>query len=288
MLSVALFLALLAAPALAKSERTADIVYGQGYTTPEAGQPPVAKDLLLDALVPTEGEGLPALIMLHGGSFMNGSKAHSRVNALAEELAARGVACFIINYRLVRDAPPAPAPFNFTLLQQAIHAAFVDARTAIRFVRANAARFRVDPARVGILGESAGAFAAIAAGVGDPGDYLVDDPALPALAGNHLGVDTRPGVVVDLWGNAELVMGKFSADDPPMMIVHGKEDDHVGTYFGAALNIKAACEKAGIRHRFYPVEGAKHGCWTMEADGKKLAELIVDFVVAEMPPRVAP
>ena len=78
-----------------------------------------------------------------------------------------------------------------------------------------------------MVGESAGAFAALAAGASDPEDFAHDGPELPPLDKNHN--DTSAGVqaVVNLWGNAELIMDEFSPGDPPVMIVHGTADLHV-------------------------------------------------------------
>jgi len=99
------------------------------------------KRLLLDAYVPAGGEDRrPAVVMIHGGGWRVGDKASWADEA--QRFVARGWVAFSINYRL--DEPSAfPAEID-------------DVQTAIRWVRAHAAEYRVDPTRVAALGESAG------------------------------------------------------------------------------------------------------------------------------------
>lgn len=255
-----------------------DVVYAQGYTAPGAPGEFVAKDLTLDALTPDGPGPFPAVVMVHGGSFQNGSKEVKKLRQLANQLVDEGFACFLINYRKVGDAPPAPKGWNATILQQAIHACFVDTRAAVRFVRANAVEYRVDPARIAVLGESAGAFAAIAAAVADPGDFLDDGPGHPPLPANNNGVSSAIAAAVDLWGNAELVMDRFSPGDAPILIIHGKADFHIGTFYAAALNIAAACKANNIPHELHGIDGAGHGCWDAEINGKPLSAAIAAFL----------
>ena len=99
------------------------------------------KRLLLDAYVPPAGEGRrPAVVMIHGGGWRAGDKASWRPEA--EQLAARGWVAFSVNYRL--DEPAVfPAEID-------------DVQAAVRWVRAHAQEYGVDPARIAAIGESAG------------------------------------------------------------------------------------------------------------------------------------
>lgn len=260
-----------------------DVVYGQGYvaSTPEAKDWHPA-DLKLDVSLP-EGPGpFPAVVMVHGGSFQNGSKRGRQVAAFVQGLVDEGIACFNIDYRLTGDNPPAPAPWNATVIQAAIHASFVDTRTAVRFVRANAAEYHVDPARIAVAGESAGAFASLAAGISDCGDFANDGNGLPPLEKNNLSTPCGVAAVVDMWGNAELIKDKFSAGDPPVLIIHGKADFHIGTFYTAALNIEAACKANNIPCTLYGVEGYGHGCFDAKIDGKPLPKVVAEWLKATM------
>src|SRR5436190_16982228 len=101
-------------------------------------------------MLPSGNGPFPAIVVVHGGSFQNGDKDNPKISALVSDLVDDGFACFIINYRMTGDNPPAPAPWNNTLIQAAIHASFVDTKTAIRFVRANAAVYHVDANKIAV------------------------------------------------------------------------------------------------------------------------------------------
>lgn len=279
MLALSLAILLTTSQARAAKNEHRDVVYAQGYVAPTAESTEYQKkDLLLDALLPSGDGPHPALVVVHGGSFQNGDKANKRLSELMEDLVKDGYACFSINYRMTGDNPPAPAPWNLTLLQRAIHASFVDTKAAVRFVRANAAAYKVDPNRIAVLGESAGAFSALGVGMGDATDFVNDGPDLPPLESNNLGTSAAVRAVVDLWGNAELIRNKFNAGDPPVLIVHGKADIHIGTFYVAALNIEALCKANNIPVTLYGIEGFGHGCFDAKINGKPLATAIAAWL----------
>lgn len=91
---------------------------------------------------PTPGAARPALLLVHGGAWRAGSPADFA--QVAPLFAGQGYVTFSIAYRLVTETGNRwPAQLD-------------DARAAVRWIRANAARFGVDPARIGALGGSAG------------------------------------------------------------------------------------------------------------------------------------
>lgn len=102
--------------------------------------------LTLDAFVPeasvagTQGP-FPTVIFVHGGGFMNGTK-QSYIKPLFEPVGKAGFTWFTINYRL---APKYRWP-----------ACGDDVATAVRWAKAHAAEYRVDPKRIALVGESAG------------------------------------------------------------------------------------------------------------------------------------
>jgi predicted esterase len=73
----------------------------------------------------------------------------------------------------------------------------------------------------------------------------------------------------------------FDADDPPVMIFHGKNDKTIS--YLLALNVKSKCEAAGIPYRFYGISGGGHGCWDCTYKGRTLTELTLDFLADFMP-----
>ena len=133
------------------------------------------------------------------------------------------------------------------------------------------------------MGESAGAFAALAAGITNPGDFADDGPGFPAPPENNPGVSPLPVAIIDFWGSADLIRDEFDAGDPPIMIAHGTNDLTLGTFFTSALTIVAACNEHGIPCRFFPLIGQDHGAWDAKFDGKGLVEHTMEFLADYMP-----
>lgn len=269
--------------------RTQNLVYGKGNTESktEAGIYTLA-DLHFD-LIEKEGieENRPAVLMIHGGGFDHGSKEDENLVRQADALALAGYVCFLIDYRLKDDHPPAPGDwepdsdsplFEALYLREAMHAAFVDAKVAMRYIRANATALRVDPERIAVWGESAGAFAALAAGLTGDDLFADDGPGFTVPPENHPGTSARASAIVDCWGSAAPVLDAFDPADPPVMIFHGTQDFTVGLALGPAVDIRDACEENGIPVAYYPISGEGHGAWEGVYEGKNLAALTVEFL----------
>lgn len=142
-----------------------DIAYGTGS----------GRELMLDVLRPRDpgGERRPAVIWVHGGGWMGGDRAPSP-NA---PLVARGFVTASIGYRFTQEAT-FPAQIH-------------DVKAAIRFLRANAGRWNIDPDRIGIWGASAGGHLAALAAVTAEIATLEGD-------GGHPGVSTAVQAAVPL------------------------------------------------------------------------------------------
>lgn len=98
----------------------------------------------LDIYLPEAGGGpYPVIVSIHGGAFMIGDKTDAQLQPMLEGL-RRGYAVVALNYRLSGEA-------EFPAL---VH----DAKAAIRWIRANAARFSLDPDRIAAWGGSAGGY----------------------------------------------------------------------------------------------------------------------------------
>ncbi len=132
-----------------------------GPTAPKGDYPAQYARLFPEVVIPGEdclnlnvwtpdpgATGLPVLVWIHGGSFMNGSGS---VGAYDGSLFARnGVVCVTINYRLAAE--------GFLFLDDGIaNLGLLDQLAALRWVQANISAFGGDPARVTVAGESAGA-----------------------------------------------------------------------------------------------------------------------------------
>jgi acetyl esterase/lipase len=135
-----------------------------------------------------QGPGIhPAVVALHGGGWKSGSS--DRYRHWGQALAQQGYALFSINYRLVQG------PKN--RYPAAVH----DTRAAVQFLRSNSEEFQVDPGRIGLMGDSAGAhLAALVALAGDAplfADAYPDDP--------YAGVSTQVKVVIGAYGVYEML-----------------------------------------------------------------------------------
>ena len=259
-------------------ELLSDLVYGMAYVG--NGDELEFMELKLDVLRPTDLNGVPkpAVLMIHGGSFSGGSRTDEDLVHYADGMASRGWVCFLTDYRLVEDDPPAPDDWSVLDLGVAVHAAAVDAKTALRYIRANSDTFEIDLDRVAIMGDSAGAITALAAGLSDEEDFATDGPGYPTPAENNPGPNIKPRAIIDFWGSADLFLSEFSADDPPIMIVHGSTDLTVGLGLQPALMIVAQCEEFNIPYQFHPILGEGHGPWDAEVDGMSLVELSEIFL----------
>ncbi|HJP65134.1 MAG TPA: alpha/beta hydrolase [Actinomycetota bacterium] len=102
---------------------------------------PPTRAHVFDAYLPLDGADMhPAVILIHGGSWRRGNKRD--LHKQGEYFARRGIASFSINYRL---APRFVWP-----------AQLEDAQAAVKWIRAHADQYGVDPGRIGVFGASAG------------------------------------------------------------------------------------------------------------------------------------
>ena len=246
----------------------------------------------LDLYVPDEGENLPLIIWIHGGAWRGGNKTHYVPMAFLKP----GYAGASINYRLSQHA--------------IFPAQIEDVKAAVRWLRANAATYRLDPNRFTAWGSSAGGH--LVALLGTTSDVKVFE------VGENLEVSSKVQAVVDYYGptdflqmdahrlpdglvhdapdspESQLVGGPIqehkdrvakanpityvSEDDPPFLIIHGDQDKLV-PYHQSVL-LKDALEKAGVPVTFYKVAGGGHG-WFRDP---KVPELTKAFLERHLKP----
>ncbi len=134
---------------------------------------------------------MPTVVFIHGGGWRNGRKSTST----ALPLIVRGYAVAGIGYRL-SDAAQFPAQIH-------------DCKAAIRWLRANADRYGLDPDRIGVWGQSAGAH--LAALLGTAGDVAELEGDL-----GERGVSSRVQAVCDAYGPADFLLGDIGgrSDNP--------------------------------------------------------------------------
>ena len=171
-LAAVVILALISLVAVARQRRRNTVFTNVAYGTAD-GQP-----LLLDIYTPARpGKRRPAILAIHGGGWTGGSK--SSYAALAPRFTRAGYVMISVEYRLVKgNRNRWPAQID-------------DAQRAVRWVRAHAERYGIDPDRIGAYGHSAGGHLVAMLGTCDTRDD--HDPLLAGYA-------SRVSCVVDTCG----------------------------------------------------------------------------------------
>lgn len=228
------------------------------------------------------GVKLPAVIVIHGGGFNDGDKARKREISICSDLVRGGYVTMSINYKLWNKGVKKPT------WPQSLY----DAKTAVRWLRKNAARLGVNPDRIGVLGGSAGGNLAAMLALTGPADGL--EPAAP------LGdVSARVSCAVDLYGAVDLpnyhdmkmflktraedpaVYSKASpvnyADksDPPMLIIHGTADTVVD--HSQSVTLAAKLKAAGVEHEFISIPDAPHS-FDLQPSQRDLRPAVLGFL----------
>ncbi|HEY6793714.1 MAG TPA: alpha/beta hydrolase fold domain-containing protein, partial [Kineosporiaceae bacterium] len=141
---------------------------------------------VLDLYLPTRtGAAVPLVIDIHGGAFSSGDKADSGVLFNLQALLAQGYAVASVNYRLSGEAP--------------FPAGVQDVKAAVRYLRAHAAEYGLDPTRFAAWGTSAGGYlAAMIGATGGQTNAVLDDAAL----GNS-GLSSTVQAVVSMYGPSD-------------------------------------------------------------------------------------
>jgi acetyl esterase/lipase len=223
------------------------------------------KPLLMDLFIPQHplATPTPAVLWIHGGGWERGDKSG---NAMAQLLAGRGFVTASLTYRLSGEAP--------------FPAAIEDCKCAVRFLRANASRYGINPERIGVAGSSAGGHLAELVATAGPGAGLEGD-------GGWANVSSRVQAAASYYGPSDLTR-EFPADtvpvivkflhgsekeepelyrkaspvfyvakaDPPLLLIHGLSDE--GVPFDQSVRMRAAYRHAGLVVKFIQVKNAGH------------------------------
>lgn len=235
-----------------------DLVYGKGGDT----------ELRLNLAMPKAGAGpLPVVVFLHGQGWRAGDR--TEMDPLVAGIARLGYVGVTVGYRLV---PTARFP-----------AQVEDCKAAIRWMRAHAAQYRIDPRRIAVVGFSAGGYLAAMLGVTSAAD---------GLEGNGGWGDASSAVeaVVSFFGptdfttrdwppdlEREVVVpflgGTFAdrpdayrqaspihfvtKDAPPFLFFHGVDDALVP--IDQSRRLAASLQRAGVQARVVAFEHEGHG-----------------------------
>jgi acetyl esterase/lipase len=240
-----------------------DIVYGK------AAGVELKLDLAKAAPAPAP---VPAILCVHGGGWSGGTK--DDYTDLLKQFAAHGYVAAAAEYRFLPDFPW-PAQIE-------------DVKCAVRWLRAHAKEFNLDPDRIAAMGDSAGGHLALMLGLMDPKDGLEGDGGnagfsskVQAVVNKYGPTDMRvwhpvpePGKTEDVSDNllmklvgtndrkapAVLQLSPIhyiDANDPPILTFHGSADNVVPV--SQAKLLHEALKKAGLKEKLVVVEGAGHG-----------------------------
>jgi acetyl esterase/lipase len=235
-----------------------------------------APDTHLDVYVPPRDPAAPpdaplplypAVLAIHGGSWIGGSRLLYRFSPsdTVIRLAEHGFVVFATDYHLARPGAPT-------------YAGVIDElRATVRWIRRHAHEFGVDPGRIAALGQSSGGHLASLLGT------------LPDEIGAD-GISSKVQAVVNFYGPSDLAsvvqdrrlthepvrlfvgaasasspeilkraspISHVSADDAPMLLIHGSEDRWV--FPEQSTRMAEALAAAGVGHRMILVAGARHG-----------------------------
>ncbi len=197
--------------------------------------------LELDVAVPpnaTASTPQPAIVWIHGGGFVGGSKEERRDDAMS--YARAGYVAATINYRLTPDNQANPA-----IRVRAIQQATDDAMNAIRFLRANAAIYHIDPNRIATIGTSAGGGISLINAI--EADTLLGTVSDYSGVSAHVQAAIATGATLGESGIDTNSLFHFDASDSSVLLFHAKETDSVtgATWSGNVLPTQKAIVDAG-------------------------------------------
>jgi acetyl esterase/lipase len=190
------------------------------------------------------GEPRSAIVLIHGGGWLEGDKSSfstltNRAPANIVDFAKLGFVAVTINYRMSKEAP--------------FPAALQDCQCAVRWLRANAEKYKIAPERIGAWGNSAGGHLALMLGMVKKGDVPEEGPyqehssAVQAVASDSGPIDLayqhehqQIQSVIEMFlagpptgprlATYQLASPShhISASMPPLLLIYGEADSQVG------------------------------------------------------------
>jgi acetyl esterase/lipase len=233
----------------------------------------------------------PVVMYVHGGGWEMGDKSMVALMPGPAELLRRGFVVASINYRLAPD-------YKFPAMLE-------DAKCAVRFLRAHAREFNLDPNHIGVMGDSAGGHLVALLGLTDARAGFDGD-------GGWSNESSRVQAVVDLYGPSDftatnqkpsrfaiaIMKGAFGVKDandrmikraspvtyvtagaPPFLILHGDHDGRVN--ISQSVELEEKLKLTGVSAKFVVITNYSHGFTPLWLRSRptpvELARTVADF-----------
>ena len=270
------------------------------------------QNLDLDIYIP-DGDQLnkrPLVVMAFGGAFLVGWKRQPQLVDFCEALAARGFVVASIDYRLGFNA------LSEDTAVRAVYRGAQDVKAAVRYLKANAANFGIDPNLVFAGGNSAGGISALHAAFVSDAERASSPLLAPTYSGgvfnnwsdlgctdcsgNSYEEDGTPIGVINLWGalgDLNFIPGK----EVPVVSFYGTSDIIVdpgaGAPFGTdaifptlygSIPIHEQLDAFGFQNAIYGFEGEGHEPWLNSGIATVIQEKSAEFLVEVMKPEALP
>lgn len=255
------------------------------------------KNLLMDLYVPKDDKEKKraAVIVSHGGAMVAGSKDDFSQNTVnyCDSLAARGFVTASIEYRLGVTLTGKECPIGTKKCQLAIDSAdfgravyrgVQDIRAAVRYFRANADKYGIDPDRIYLIGNSAGAILSLEnvyVNTEDDFPSYISKKNAPDLGPldlyGELGYSSRANGVASLWG-AVHNLDMIGNNNTPALLIHGTSD--VTVYFKTGRPLS---DVAGVLENLIPSEaGAQIASYALDLHAPTLyGSYVIDSLLTK-------
>lgn len=261
------------------------------------------RQLRMTVMSPRTKEKKPAIIYFPGGGFT--SADHEKFTEMRTALAEAGFVVAAAEYRVVPNVYPAPV---------------VDGKSAVRYLRAHAEQYGIDPNRIGVLGDSAGGYLSqmlgttngekdldkgdwtnvssdvqaavtiygisdlLSIGEGLPDDEVHASPAVTeALLVHGAAFRKFPGASIHsdpVKARNASPLGHVDGNEPPFLILHGAKDRLVSPE--QSRHLYEALKAEGSPARYVLVENAAHG--DLPWYQPEVVKLVVDWFVDTLKP----
>lgn len=227
--------------------------------------------LKLDVYVPKNNlnKNYPAVLLIHGGGWLVGSKENERV--MAQHLALNGYVGVSVSYRLGFEAP--------------YPAAVIDLKDAVKWLKKNAKKYHIDPNKIAVLGASAGAQLATLIGVtpnsslyksdakiSDEVQAIVNIDGVVSFIHPEAAAESKPGKasMAGIWLNGEKdenyktwkeasPLEYVDANTPPTLFINSS----IPRFHAGRDDMIAILNNFGIYNEVHTIDDSPHSFWLM-------------------------